>query len=92
MYIDRMFLGCTGTMEGGSLWGDTGISGILASCCGAGDYGFWGFWYALGECLGGDATAGPMGLLSTCIECIPCGGIIGGIASIVVGLLPFLFP
>jgi hypothetical protein len=36
MYVDRLLLGCTGTMTGGSLWGETGISGILAACLGGG--------------------------------------------------------
>jgi hypothetical protein len=43
MYVDRMLLSCTGTITGGSLWGEEGVSGILASCLGGGDVGFWGW-------------------------------------------------
>jgi hypothetical protein len=53
MYTDRLLFNCTGTMTGGSVWGEEGISGILASCVGYGATGVWdwlGPWFLYGPC------------------------------------------
>jgi hypothetical protein len=53
MYTDRLLFDCTGTVTGGSVWGEEGISGILASCVGYGATGVWdwlGPWCLFGPC------------------------------------------